>query len=142
MRCRRPCRRATPAYDISSRFSSTVRLGKTLRPSGTVVRPTRARSSGFAPRDVHAGKVDVARRLLHLAGDDLEQGGLARAVRAEQCNHGATRHGEVDPAQNLDPAVGGVQVDDLQNRDAHSATSSAAGSVAVSSSTSSAVSSL
>ena len=33
---------ATPAYDISSRFSSTDRFGKTLRPSGIVVSPVGA----------------------------------------------------------------------------------------------------
>ncbi len=40
----------TPAYDISVRFSATVRLGKTERPSGTVHSPSRASSSGPAPR--------------------------------------------------------------------------------------------
>src|SRR5207248_5615817 len=75
------------------------------------------------PGAVHVAAADVhaagARR--DVAGDDLERGRLAGAVGAEQCVDGAGRHGEVDAVQHLDPAVAGVQVDQL-DRVCHGAT--------------------
>ena len=94
--------------------------------------------------DVHAayGRIEVLR------GVDLSipKGAvmaLLGAVGPEQRHHRTPRHPQVDAAQHLDAPVRRVQVDDLQDRDAHARTpssriscvvSTAAGSAGVSSS--------
>ena len=57
------------------------------------------------PGDVGAGEDDLARRRRHAAADDVEQGGLARAVRAAQPEQAALGQRERDVVQHAEAAV-------------------------------------
>ncbi|MNN11690.1 hypothetical protein D3C81_1246570 [compost metagenome] len=58
----------------------------------------RARVAGLVV-DVAVPDADRALGLVHHPGDDVDQGRLARAVGAQQPEHGAARHGQIDAAQ-------------------------------------------
>ena len=66
------------------RFSATVRLGKTDRPSGMVQMPRRASCSERRFADLLAVQADAARGRRQSAAHDLQQGRLPGAVGTEQ----------------------------------------------------------
>ncbi len=49
--------------------------------------------------DVDVPDLHLARGLVHQPGQDVDEGGLARPVRAQQAEHGAARNGQVDALQ-------------------------------------------
>ena len=91
-----------------------VRWPKQWRPSITWMQPRR--TSSFGVRLVDALAVELDRALRHLAalgveqvGDRLQRRRLARAIRAQQRDDAAARHGERHALQHQDHVV----VDDL-----------------------------
>src|SRR5262249_33575195 len=59
---------------------------------------------GRQAREIAATEEDLPVGRLHEAGDDVERGGLAGAVRADQADDGAERDLEADPAERDQPA--------------------------------------
>ena len=66
--------------------------------------PSRAIAIGSRPVDVAAAEQDPARRRPELAGQALEEGALARAVRPDQAAQLALAQGEVDMVDGDDAA--------------------------------------
>ena len=97
------------------RFSATVRLGNTARPSGTAHRPLRARRSGTGRRTSSPSNDDVPGGGGHAAARHFEQGGLPRPVGAEQRVDRSVGDVERHAVDDLDAAVGGVHVDERQH---------------------------
>ena len=94
----------------SSRFSSTVRLAKMPRSSGQNAMPG-ARDRSLVQRDQLVALVaDRAGALADDAHDRLQRRGLAGAVAAEQRDHLAGSHLEVDAVQDVRLAVPGLQI--------------------------------
>ena len=106
---RAPCLNDVPLYVAMRRFSVTVRFGKMPRPSGTRHTPSRASWSGARAGDVAPEDRDGAAGRLQLAARDLERRRLPGAVRAEQREHLAGRHDEVDAVEHVDGAVAGAR---------------------------------
>ena len=94
-----------------SRFSATVRLGKTERPSGIMHTPVRARARWLAG-PASALHLHRTGRRGHLARDHLEQRGLAGPVGTEEGERGTPGHFERDAVEHLDAPVGGPHVAD------------------------------
>ena len=109
-------RAATPVPVASQRFSRTVRLAKTPRPSGIVQTPRRGGLLGADPRHRATGVAHVAGGRRQQPGGDLERRRLAAAVGSEQRDDlpGPTR--EVDAVQHLDRAVGRAHAHQLEDR--------------------------
>ena len=72
---------------------------------GTKARPWRTFSCGGRGGDVGAGEADAAGMDRDEAGDGLDEGRLAGAVRAEEDDDLAGRHGEVDAAHDRQVAL-------------------------------------
>jgi hypothetical protein len=68
------------------------------------------------PDDVEPGHPGLAGVRAGQGGQDPHRGGLAGAVRAEQAEHGAARHGQVDPVEHGGGPVGLAQTLDLESR--------------------------
>ena len=97
--------RARPRAWLASRtFSRTVRPTKRLETWNVRARPSPARPAGRPPRDVPAKQVDTAAGRPHLAGDEPEQRGLARAVRSDDRDPLARAQGQRDPVDGDDTA--------------------------------------
>ena len=83
-------RRAALRKAPSIRFSSTVSLGNSRRPSGTMRHAEIDDGLGRQPGQIVRGAVDRQRHAAALrpdqAGDALHQRALAVAVGAEQCD--------------------------------------------------------
>ncbi len=75
----------------------------------------------FADLDFVAFEADLAPVGFVDAGDRLHQGRLASAVVADECNHLAGMHGEVDPVQSLDRAESLADSLELEERRASGA---------------------
>ena len=89
-----------------SRFSSTLRLGNSRRPSGTIARP---RAHDLAGRHAADGlpskRTPEPRTFTHQAGERLQERALAGAVGADDRHHLAGVESEVDAEQRLRIAV-------------------------------------
>ena len=108
-----------PAVGADLRFSRTVRLGNTRRPSGTSAMPMPTRlcagtwSTGSPSNSTWP---DVGRCS---AGDGAQQRGLAAAVGADDRRRSALLDRERDLEERLEVAVEDVDVLELED-DAHS----------------------
>lgn len=71
---------------------------------------------GLEPLDPLAAKPDLAGLRPREAGDEVEQAGLAGAVRTDQRVEGARGDGEVDAFERGKPAVAQRQAADVENR--------------------------
>ena len=94
---------------VAMRFSSTVRVGKICRPSGTRPMPAWAMRNGGAPVDRPALEADLAGARGQQAHEGGHGGGLAHAVAAHQAHYLARADGEIDAEQHLRSAVAGLQ---------------------------------
>ena len=93
----------------SSRFSSTSRLANAPL-LGTVGETEPGDLVGEEADQLAAVEADRAGALLDDAHDGLERRGLAGAVAAEQRDHLAFAHAELDPVQDVGFPVEGVHV--------------------------------
>ena len=102
-RDREDCRAATAAH--RSRTVWNVRI-----------RPARAMSCGRARRDVSSGEHDAAAVEFLEAADAVDDGALARAVRADQAGHAARPIAKETPSTARDARERLVQVVHLEQR--------------------------
>ena len=118
--CRPPWTASTvPAAGGSaptSRFSSTDRLGKIRRPSGTRAMPRATRWWAGTPSSDRPSKRMSPAGDGHRAGDRLQQRRLAGAVGADDGDGSPGADGDRDVEQRLEVAVAGVDVVDLEQR--------------------------
>ena len=90
---------------LSSRFSRTVSDANTDRPSGACTIPRRAIWNGLSSCTGSPSKQHLAAGRAHQPGGDAGDGGLARAVRAEQRGHRPRAHGERHAEQRAERSV-------------------------------------
>ena len=84
-------------------FSSTLRCGNTAEIWNERTTPSRATSAGAKRRDVLALVDDAAAGRLQELGEQIEAGGLAGPVRADQRVDGAARDAQADPVHRHEP---------------------------------------
>ena len=113
------CAAACPAYVAMRRFSVTVRFGKTPRPSGHEAEASTRQRVGPGLADAHAVEQHLAGVGADLPARHLERGGLARAVGPEQRVHLTRRQHEVDAVEDVDGAVAGEDLAQLQRGRGH-----------------------
>ena len=87
----------------TARFSPTVRSSKSSVACHVRARPLRARSCGASPDSSLAVERDAPARP-HEAGDRVDEGRLARAVGADEPDHGALGDLELDVDERLHAA--------------------------------------
>ena len=95
-------------------FSSTVRPRNNWLIWNVRASPRRARSACDGRRDVLAVEQHPARRRLEHAGDQVDQGRLAGAVRADQRAARAALERQIDVARDLQRAEAAVETLHLQ----------------------------
>ena len=91
------------------RFSSTVRLGKIRRPSGTSAMPSRTRRCGGNAGERPPVEADRRPSRPAQAGDRLEQRRLAGAVGADDGDASRPPRPRRDAEQRLEVAVAGIE---------------------------------
>ena len=112
-------RRASRVCAPTSTLSSTVRLPNT-RPCWNVrAKPSAARSSAASAGDVAAGERTVPASGLVEPGDEIEQRGLARAVRADDADQFAFVDRERQCVDGGDAAEAARQPGDVEQRRHH-----------------------
>ena len=100
----------------SHRFSRTVRPSNTLGTCVLMPTPRRAISCGSAPVTSSPRTQNRARCRLELAGQHLEEGALAGAVRADQTTQLALGEREVDVPDRMHAAEAHAQTAGLDQR--------------------------
>ena len=100
----------------STRFSSTVRVPNTERPSGAWSTPRRATAWVGLAGQVLAVDPEAPSGRGQEAGGDPGHGRLARAVGPEQGDRAAVGHRQGHAEQGAEGAVGGVDVVQLEHR--------------------------
>ena len=120
-RCRSRCRGPRRAVSPTCRFSCTVSVGNTRRPSGTWISPRRA-----APCTPELAALDAVERdraaIGDEAGDRVQRRRLARAVGADHRDDLAVADVEVDAEDGFDRAVRDLDVAQLEHGQSSSST--------------------
>ena len=104
------CARPFFGYAPISRFSRTVSVLNTCRPSGTWAMPRCARSEGRRDRRFSPPNADRAGHRRNHPADRLEQGRLSGAVRADEGDESPLGDGQGHVGQGAQAAVGDGEV--------------------------------